>query len=263
MSTILDALRRLERDHSQPANARSLREAVAGGVSPAHVSPSMRWRAPLATLLMGVGLGAGLLLLWSGEPEPAVGESEGALVSSSLREAEVLTVPAVVSPAALPALPQRIPLEDPPDVAVLERPPATLRSPIEWSTGDPEPPTAASSADGSVQEAAPGPAARAIQPAAPAPSPPASAQPAEPTRVLRRVPVAAVAQPELLVRVERTLWHPRAERRLAVLRMPGQSEFLRLREGDELGGFRVTHIEPSQVVFERDGVQLVRRLETP
>jgi len=65
-----------------------------------------------------------------------------------------------------------------------------------------------------------------------------------------------------LVRVERTLWHPRAERRLAVLRMPGQSDFLRVREGDELGGFRVTRIEPSQVVFERDGAQLVRPLET-
>ncbi|MGE4650006.1 MAG: hypothetical protein AAEJ53_03880, partial [Myxococcota bacterium] len=75
-------------------------------------------------------------------------------------------------------------------------------------------------------------------------------------------PAPAVAKESpLAVQVERTFWHPKAERREAILRLPDQEEPLRVREGEALGRFTVMRIEPSQVVFEKDGVEIVGRLQ--
>ena len=68
MSTILKALRRLEREKTIAPEARSLQETVATGGSP-ESGKGRSWLTPGIALLLGVGVGAGLLLLW---PDPAI-----------------------------------------------------------------------------------------------------------------------------------------------------------------------------------------------
>lgn len=70
MSTILKALRRLENERLAPVSERPLREAVAA--APAVVEPRRRaWLAPVLALVLGIGVGAAVLLLWPrGEPSP-------------------------------------------------------------------------------------------------------------------------------------------------------------------------------------------------
>jgi len=63
------------------------------------------------------------------------------------------------------------------------------------------------------------------------------------------------------VRVERTFWHPNAERRAAIVRLPGRAESLRVQEGEQLGALTVRRIEPSRVIFEREGIEVARPLE--
>jgi hypothetical protein len=62
------------------------------------------------------------------------------------------------------------------------------------------------------------------------------------------------------VYVERTIWHPMAERRVAVVELEGSDEALELHEGDAVGPLVVGEIEPSGVFFVYDGVELRRRV---
>jgi hypothetical protein len=64
----------------------------------------------------------------------------------------------------------------------------------------------------------------------------------------------------LTVYVERTIWHPLAERRIAVVELEGSDETLELHEGDAVGTLVVGKIEPSGVFFVHDGVELRRRV---
>ncbi len=61
------------------------------------------------------------------------------------------------------------------------------------------------------------------------------------------------------LRVERTTWHPLAERRLAVVDVPGEG-VRELREGDRVAGATVASIEPSGVVFRFDGRDVRRKI---
>lgn len=256
MSTILEALRRIEREHSQPGQGRSLREAVAAGAAAERPPASASWRAPLVTLVLGVGLGAGILLLWGNNPEPAVREAAKPALAPPQREPAHATAREIAPPVAVPVA--REPL---PDVAVLERPPASPRSVIEWSTGGATPAPAAASGPPGSGRVSPALAPPAATAASPEPPPAARPQPASPAPVASPVASVKPAEPALSVRVKRTFWHPRAERRLAIVELPGEGEFLRVREGEQLDGFMVTRIEPSRVVFEREGAEVVRPLE--
>ncbi|MFQ5418402.1 MAG: hypothetical protein ACE5FL_15355, partial [Myxococcota bacterium] len=60
--------------------------------------------------------------------------------------------------------------------------------------------------------------------------------------------------------VERTIWHPLAERRVAVVELPDRGESLELREGDAVGPLVVKEIGPSGVTFVNEGVELRRRV---
>ncbi|HBZ72336.1 MAG TPA: hypothetical protein DEP35_22425 [Deltaproteobacteria bacterium] len=62
------------------------------------------------------------------------------------------------------------------------------------------------------------------------------------------------------VMVTRTVWHPSAERRLAVVRSAGDSQEREVHEGDSVGSLQVLRIEPSDVVFLRDGVEIRQRV---
>ena len=90
--------------------------------------------------------------------------------------------------------------------------------------------------------------------------PPAVAKPRkpEPREPARSPIVAALVPPK--VRVERTIWHPKPERRSALVHVQGHKEALELKEGDAVGTLVVAEIQPSGVVFLHGGVRLRHRV---
>jgi len=56
--------------------------------------------------------------------------------------------------------------------------------------------------------------------------------------------------------IEKTIWHPDTNRRIAVVRLIGTEEVLRLKEGDAIGPLVVESIRPSSVVFNHDGIEI-------
>jgi hypothetical protein len=123
-----------------------------------------------------------------------------------------------------------------------------------------------------VLPAAPAPAPVAQTPVAevvaaqPAPEPArevkktAAARPTAPKREAAPAPPPAPSAPQIAVSVEKTQWHPLADRRIAWLRVPGDPDALRVVEGDVVDGLLISAIEPSGVVFERDGEKIRRPL---
>jgi hypothetical protein len=76
----------------------------------------------------------------------------------------------------------------------------------------------------------------------------------------RRSAPPRAPEPEILV--VRTVWHPIASRRVAVVEFGGNGEQVEIREGDMIGPLVVGEIEPSGVYFEQDGVELRKRVGT-
>jgi hypothetical protein len=97
--------------------------------------------------------------------------------------------------------------------------------------------------------------ARADEPS----EPPASEPRPEPTpdsaAARPAIPPAAAGASSLLV--AKTLWHPQADRRVAMVSVDG-AEPRRVSEGDVVGRYLVSEIQPSGVVFLDDG-EKVRR----
>jgi hypothetical protein len=98
-------------------------------------------------------------------------------------------------------------------------------------------------------------------------SPVSVSEPAESTTVAprEREPEGAaskeIARAEIPgVRVERTVWHPIAERRVATIQLEQTAERREIHEGDAVGPLVVSEIEPSGVVFVHEGVELRRRI---
>jgi hypothetical protein len=153
-------------------------------------------------------------------------------------------------------------------------------------TAPPTPAGVAARAPTSAAEAAAAPtsaaeAARAATPApppvpaVPAPTPPAvevaaksaALKPAAPKPAARPPelgsPATVPPPPSIAVSVEKTQWHPAADRRIAWLRVPGETEPHRVVEGDIVDGLLVAAIEPSGVVFEREGEKIRRLIGKP
>jgi hypothetical protein len=106
-------------------------------------------------------------------------------------------------------------------------------------------------------KATPPPVTRpAVEEPAPRPTEVASAVPAEQVAAPRVKQVPRSAIPE--VTVERTVWHPLADRRVAVVALADRAESVELHEGDALGPLVVAEIEPTGVVFVHEGVELRR-----
>jgi hypothetical protein len=108
-------------------------------------------------------------------------------------------------------------------------------------------------------------------PALPAPVPPepveiaAVAQKPATTATSASTP-AAIREPESRViqrakiptlRVEKTIWHPDADRRVVVVKLIDAEEILRLKEGDAVGPLVVKAIKPGSVLFNHDGIEVV------
>src|SRR5262249_45883517 len=102
------------------------------------------------------------------------------------------------------------------------------------------------------------PAARAASKPEPKPAETAPPARAEVAKASAPKPAAKDSLPSLTV--EKTLWHPVAEKRVAVIALPGHDpqEF---HEGAEVvPGTRIASIEPSGVVFRCDGRDIRRQV---
>jgi len=253
MSTILKALRRLEREKSAQ-EARPLKDEVT-----AAPAPGSRRGFPLLALLisagaLGLGLGASLLWLWPRQdaaPEvAAVAEAPRAprragLVPAAPAAVAALPAPTPVPAPAIPAPPPEASVASPPPVAVISLPePPRVVEPEPPAPMQPPEPVAAKPAPperGSLP-----PFARRQARAAVEPPPPAPAQ------KLARAEVPGVV-------VSSTVWHPQRDRRLAMVSLEGGAA-RELHEGDAIGSLVVSEIGPSGVVFLHDGVELRRRV---
>jgi hypothetical protein len=93
-------------------------------------------------------------------------------------------------------------------------------------------------------------------PAEPEPLPKPAAEP-EPTPAKTLAAVSGSSGPTFTV--ERTVWHPVAAKRLAVV-IVGSGAPREVREGDEIGTALVAKIEPSGVIFSEQGKEFRRRI---
>jgi len=287
MSTILKALRRLEDEKAAQTRASLEEEVLSGSAS----EPTGKRRARVviaAALAVGATAAFVLAALWSprsGEPNPTPGPAAAEPFAArpasrpgapeappSPTPARRAIAPVAVPPPAYGAPPpiaresgqrELRPIAPSRRAAPVPRPPsaprpqpkrvAVLRTGTEPAPAEPparrEPPLA--SAREPIQEAPP-PAPPEAEPQAPrvANSEPARApQPATPP-----VPGA----PE--VKVLRTVWHPKAERRTAELALGPGDERRVLQEGERIGSLVLLEISPSGVLFEQDGQKLRRRV---
>jgi hypothetical protein len=118
---------------------------------------------------------------------------------------------------------------------------------------------AATQISGNSAPAKPVPAPPApVEIAAVAPKPAATAESAS-TRAAIREPEHEVIQRAKLptLSVEKTIWHPDADRRVAVVKLIDTEEVLRLKEGDAVGTLVVKVIKPGSVLFSHDGIEVV------
>lgn len=267
MSTILKALRRLEEEKAAGA-PRELREEVAA-LPPAFSRSRSRLWLPGAALLGLLGVAGA----WWGLAPRSEGEAIGpvAQVQERVRPPETPTPPAAPEIPTLPVLPTLPVFPElrpaPPQgevaglpsqafasrVEVVNRPAAKPRIPLEEPAAPmldappaPEPPLA---------NALPAPGTRPAASASTDPAPKTAAS-TEPVPAPQPTPPSD-AQSVPALRVERTLWHPRPDRREAVIVVDGGSP-RRIREGEVVDGTLVSEIQPSGVVFERDGETLRR-----
>lgn len=56
--------------------------------------------------------------------------------------------------------------------------------------------------------------------------------------------------------IEKTIWHPDTDRRIAIVKMIDAEEVLRLKEGDAIGPLVVETIKPGSVLFNHDGIEI-------
>jgi hypothetical protein len=261
VSTILKALRRLEEDKTAPVGRRPLREEVTHSVDSPRPRPGA-WALALGALAGGVAVGVGLLTVWPRDlaQEPSQQEVVRAPARAPVAapaEPEVepheLSAAALASPVEVVARPQAKPL-------VIDEPvPATAEPELSAERGG----LAASVSAPAV--ASPPPAVAAAESARGAPStspalPSTSPEDAAWRESEANAGRAAESAPPVAggIRVEQTFWHPRSDRRVAVLALPGREQPLRVHEGDAVGALVVSEIEPSGVVFTQQG-QRVRR----
>jgi hypothetical protein len=195
MSTILKALRRLEKEKVAPVSDRPLREAVAA--TPHSPPPQRRrpWLPPLLALVLGIGVGASVLVLWPG------GDPEIPLAAQTPQAPELPPAQkpaATVAPPPAPARARAAAAPGPPDqafssgVAVVERPDRAPRI----APSPPAQPVNEEPAPGSVPPAAEYTrAGAASREAARKAAEPVAAAPPRPVAATRRESIVQVPPP--------------------------------------------------------------------
>lgn len=252
MSTILKALRRLERER-QPDPSRPLHEDVVA-YRPGEPQESPRRPVSLAAgaaVVIALGLG-GLWLSSEGggsgsEPWLAAEPRASAGAESRERSARTTTAPRPAPPVAVTEPARRLePAPKPQPVA------PDLPSPAAWVE---EASDAAPATDDELPYRLPDPTPLAAF-EVPAPREEVaevSTVPARPART--RLAEPEPPSPAPTAKVESTTWHPDPGRRVARVSAPGR-DAVSLREGDALGELVILRIEPAGVVFLYRGHEL-------
>jgi hypothetical protein len=139
--------------------------------------------------------------------------------------------------------------------SVLAKPAAPPPAPVKIAAVAPKP---APPAPAEIAAVAPKPAPPAqAEIAAAAPKPAPAAAPAPIAAAIREPERKAVYRAKLpALSIERTIWHPDAERRVAVVKLIDADEVLRLREGDAVGPLVVKVINPDNVLFDHDDIEI-------
>jgi hypothetical protein len=169
------------------------------------------------------------------KPNPQVARGD-AQVRPDPKQIAIAEPPAIrVSENSVPAKPtpeQPAPVETA-EIASKPAPPA----PVQQAAAVPEPaPTAPVQMAAVVQESAP-----------PDPIPAAVREPEK--KVIQRAKFPSLS-------VEKTIWHPDTDRRVAVVKLADADEVLRLKEGDAIGPLVVEVIKPGSVLFNHDGIEI-------
>jgi len=185
---------------------------------------------------------------------PATQISENA---ASAKSAPVPSVPVEV--AAVDSKPAPVP-SAPVEVAAVDSKPAPVPSaPVEVTAITPKlapaspPPVEVTAVTPKLAPASPPPveiAAAGPKPAliAASASIPAAIRESE-NKVVQRAKVPALS-------VEKTIWHPDADRRVAVVKLIDDEGVLRLKEGDAIGPLVIKTINPGSVLFNHDGIEI-------
>jgi len=198
-----------------------------------HKYPDMRVRSASAPSIAAQGEA----------PEPS-GESAAADASATSQVATA--TPVQEASRRAPVAPETEPrAEQPPEVA---SDPVVVAVAPQPERAAPEP---AAARDAERRAAAP----------KPEPKPTAKESSKKPAKSSAAPPSNEIARAEIPdLRVERTVWHPIAERRVALIEFERSAERREIREGDAVGPLIVSKIEPSGVVFVHDGVEMRRRI---
>jgi len=163
--------------------------------------------------------------------ERAAGRQREPAVAREVSAATVLAAVAVPVPTSIPA----------PRPAAPVAPAATAPEPLAFMQPDaPPPPSRAVEEEPSTAFETPNLPAHAPEPIA--------VEPAD---------MMVVTLPDDLD-VVRTRWHPRPDRRIAYLALPGERGTVEFNEGDFYGEWVIKEIELGGVVFEYDGATIVR-----
>lgn len=199
-------------------------------------------------------------------PEPAAPPAAEAPPAVAAQGAEPVAAPTPAQAAVPVEVAERLPpLGTTLDVPEAAPPPVPVQqAPLQEA---PAPAPQRQPAAVAAPEAKPAPAA---EPVAPAPVPPvqrlarpkpAAAPAPRPAPVVAKpAPPPAPSAPAVLV--ERTSWHPSAERRAAWVSVEGITGTRELHEGDAVGALVVKEIRPSAVVFLHGADTLQRRVGT-
>lgn len=154
--------------------------------------------------------------------------------------------PVASAPLPLLALVESVPASE-----VAGDPVETLPTPVAASSSSAPP-----SQTASVSQPMPEPEAAPEPTSGPEPLSEAAAAP-EPTPAQTLAAESSSSGPTFTV--ERTVWHPIAAKRLAVV-IVGSGAPREVREGDEIGTAVVAKIEPSSVIFSEQGKEFRRRI---
>lgn len=96
-----------------------------------------------------------------------------------------------------------------------------------------------------------------VEVAALAPKPAPTAAPASIPAAIQELENRIVLRAKVpAIRVEKTIWHPDADRRVAVVKLIDVDEVLRLKEGDAVGPLVVIGIKPGSVLFSHDNIEI-------
>jgi hypothetical protein len=283
MSTILEALRRLEKD-KRPEAAAPLESRIVEPEPPSRVTGGSM--LPWAIAVFALVTAGGMFFLsgrqppvesLAARPAPEPPSSRPPVVAPSPRS----TLQSVPFGAAMPTS------ADPPGGAprfekqsptarvmqesatpprrdrVASRPPPSQSPPraqADRPTGIPSPRAPEALAPIALK-------ATEVPPSAVAKAPPSTPSPVRPSPPLdtkseapRQTAAAEVPSraPDLVVL--KTIWHPSAERRLARLELEAGGEVREVREGEWVQGFEIREIRLSGVILEKEGVTSERRV---